>query len=247
MSRSETKSSKEDGMTYIDGFVIPVPQAKRQAYEDLANTALPLFKRYSALRVVENWGDDVPEGKLTDFWRAVNAEPDEVVVFSWVIYPDRAARDACNKAMMENTDDMGECPFDPTRMIYGGFEPLCEAGPGGPAGYVDGLLIPVQTARRDDFKAYSDRYTPIFLDNGATRLVDAWGEDVPYGGVTSFGRAVNATADETVVFSWVEWPSKAIRNEAWIKIEADPRMRVSDAPFDLARMVFGGFVTLLDG
>jgi uncharacterized protein YbaA (DUF1428 family) len=233
-------------MSYIDGFVIPVPQSKRQAYEDLANSALPLFKRYDAVRVVENWGDDVPDGKLTDFRRAVKAEADEVVVFSWVIYPDRAARDACNKAMME-AGDMGECPFDPDRMIYGSFEPICEAGPGGVAGYVDGTLIAVATARREEFKAYAQHYVPIFLEHGATRMVDGWGDDVPEGTVTSYRGAVNATADETVVFSWVEWPSKAVRDEAWRRIEKDPRMRMGDAPFDLARMVFGGFATLLDG
>ena len=78
-------------------------------------------------------------------------------------------------------------------------------------------------------------------------LFDGWGDDVPDGKITDFRRAVQATVDETVVFGWVEWPSKEVRDEAWPKLMADPRMEQLKPPFDGQRMVFGGFANILDG
>ena len=235
-------------MSYIDGFVAAVPAANKEIYLKHATAALPLFKEFGASRLVETWGDDVPEGKVTDFRRAVKAEPDEVIVFSWIIYPDRDARDKAGKKMMEDPrmEDFSDMPFDGKRMIYGGFAPISESGNGDSFGYVDGSLTPVPIARRDEFKAYADRYSPIFLEYGATKIVDAWGDDVPDGKITDYRRAVNATDDETVVFSWIAWPSKAVHDEAWPKITADPRMQEAEAPFDLRRLVYGGFTPILD-
>ncbi|MHA6689527.1 DUF1428 domain-containing protein [Devosia sp. A449] len=112
-------------MTYIDGFVIAVPAANKQAYIKQASEAAALFRQWGATRVVENWGTDVPAGKLTDFQRAVQAKPGEVIVFSWIEYPDKATRDAVGKKMMEDPA-MGAMvlPYDGARMIYGGFETL---------------------------------------------------------------------------------------------------------------------------
>src|SRR5271157_1330299 len=76
-----------------DGFVVSVPTDKKQAYRDLAARVAAIFKEHGALRVVECWGDDVPDGKVTDFRRAVKAEPGESIVFSWVVYPSKAVRD----------------------------------------------------------------------------------------------------------------------------------------------------------
>jgi uncharacterized protein YbaA (DUF1428 family) len=199
--------------------------------------------------MVENWGDNVPEGKLTDFRRAVKAEPDEVIVFSWFEYTSRDARDAANKKMIEDPrmEDFSDMPFDGKRMIYGGFEPVSDIGPGGSFGYVDGMLVAVPDDRRDEYKAFADQSSAIFLDHGATRLVDGWGDDVPDGKTTDFRRAVQAEAGESVVFGWVEWPSKAVRDEAWQKIMADPRMENLKPPFDGKRMVYGGFAPILDG
>ena len=112
-------------MSYIDGFVIPVPSGNRDKYRELAEKFHAKMKAYGALRQVECWGDDVPDGKVTDFKRAVAAKPDETVVFSWIEWPSKQVRDAANKKMMEDPE-MGsmQMPFDGKRMIYGGFAPL---------------------------------------------------------------------------------------------------------------------------
>ena len=115
-------------MDYIDGFVVPVPNAKKEEYRQLAAAAAVLFKEFGALSVVEAWGDDVPPGKLTSFPLAVQLEPEETAVFSWVRWPSKASRDQGMKKFME--DDrlkaMG-MPFDGNRMIYGGFQIIVDA------------------------------------------------------------------------------------------------------------------------
>lgn len=115
-------------MTYIDGFVVPVPTSKKEAYRAMAAKAVPIYKEYGAMRVVECWGDDVPAGKQTDFKRAVEAEEDESVVFSWVEWPSKAARDEANpKVMADPRMQSGpDMPFDGKRIIFGGFEALLD-------------------------------------------------------------------------------------------------------------------------
>jgi uncharacterized protein YbaA (DUF1428 family) len=112
-------------MPYVDGYVAAVPAANRQDYIKHAREAAELLKEWGATRIVENWGDDVPKGKQTDFMRAVAAKPDEVIVFSWVEYPDKATRDAAGQKMMSDPRMQAmTMPFDGARMIYGGFETL---------------------------------------------------------------------------------------------------------------------------
>lgn len=114
-------------MNYVDGFVVAVPAANKQAYLEQAREALPLFKEYGATRMVECWGDQVPDGKVTDFKRAVQAKEDEMVVFSWIEWPSKEVRDAGMKKMMDDPrmKDM-KMPFDGQRMIYGGFQPILD-------------------------------------------------------------------------------------------------------------------------
>lgn len=117
-------------MNYIDGYVIPVPTAKREVYRQLAQTASTVFKDHGALKVVECWGDDVPEGKVTSFTMAVQRKPDEAVVFSWIVWPSRKVRDEGMKKAMEDPRmnyDPATMPFDGKRMIFGGFEVIVEA------------------------------------------------------------------------------------------------------------------------
>lgn len=120
-------------MSYIDGFLIAVPTAKKQAFIDHANMADGFFIEQGALRVVECWGDDVPNGKLTDFLKAVQCKDDETVVFSWVEWPDKATRDRVGALMhdMSKADDRinpekNPMPFDGARLIYGGFAPVID-------------------------------------------------------------------------------------------------------------------------
>jgi len=116
-------------MSYIDGFLIPVPAAKREDYRKLAELAAPVFLDHGAIEVVECWGDDLIRGQTTDFYMAVKAEPDEGVVFSWIKWPDKATRDAGNKAAMADKRFDGIDPlavFDGKRMIFSGFAPLLE-------------------------------------------------------------------------------------------------------------------------
>ena len=115
-------------MAYVDGFVLAVPKANRQIYLEHARKALPLFKEYGATRQVEAWGDDVPDGKVTDFRHAVKAEPNEDIVFSWIEWPSKDVRDAGMKKMMDDPrmKAMSDMPFDGKRMIIGGFAPILD-------------------------------------------------------------------------------------------------------------------------
>ena len=109
-------------MPYVDGFVIPVPKAKIEAYKAQARKAGEVWKEYGALAFVECIGDDVPMGEVTSFPRAVQAKEDEVVVFSWIVYRDRAERDAIDAKVMADPRLKGDMPFDGKRLIFGGFE-----------------------------------------------------------------------------------------------------------------------------
>lgn len=113
--------------------------------------------------------------------------------------------------------------------------------------YVDGFVIPVPTANKGDYFDMARKIWPLFKELGATRLVEGWGDDVPKGKLTDFQGSVKAEESETVVFAWVEWPSKAVRDEAQGRMRSDPRMQnLGDMPFDGRRMIFGGFTPVLD-
>jgi uncharacterized protein YbaA (DUF1428 family) len=116
-------------MQYVDGFVLAVPAANREAYVKMARNAAQGFLKYGATRVVECLGDDVPHGKLTDFHRAVQAAPEEAVWFAWIEWPSREVRDAGMAKVMEDPEmhpGATEMPFDGKRMIFGGFAALVD-------------------------------------------------------------------------------------------------------------------------
>jgi len=143
--------------------------------------------------------------------------------------------------------EMSDMPFDGQRMIYGGFAPISDQRTSGKTGYVDGSVLPVPVAKKDAYQAMATKMATVFKEFGAIRVVDAWGDDVPDGKVTDFKGAVKATGEEAVVYSWIEWPSKQARDEAWKKVMQDPRMKaMGDMPFDGKRMIYGGFAPLLD-
>jgi len=236
-------------MTYVEGFIVPVPTANKEQYRKHASDAAPMFKEFGVTRFIEAWADDVPDGKVTDFRRAVNAKDDEAVVFSWFEYPDKATRDSANEKMRADPrmKDMGaNMPFDGKRMIMGGFDALVEEGTQ-TGGYVDGFVVPVPEGKVDAYRELASKMAGKFREHGALRDVEALGDDVSRGEVTDFYRAVKSEDGEKVVFSFIEWPDKATRDEAWKKIMADESMKPEgEMPFNGQRMFWGGFEPILD-
>jgi uncharacterized protein YbaA (DUF1428 family) len=237
-------------MTYFEGFVVPVPEAKRDEYRQHASGAAPLFQEFGVTRMVEAWDSDVPEGKVTDFRKAVDAKPDEKVVFSWFEYPSKAKRDAATEKFMSDPrmKEMGESmPFDGKRMIVGGFDAIVEEGTPGGGGFTDGFVVPVPEGKREAYRELAAKMAKVFRQHGATRVVEAIADDVKHGEVTDFYRAVKAEDGETVVFSFVEWPEKQTRDDAWAKIMADESLKPEgDMPFSGQRMFWGGFDNIVD-
>lgn len=236
---------------YIEGFVLAVPTANKEKYRQHAEKAVPIFKEFGMTRMVECWGEDVPDGTMTDFKRAVQAKEDETVVFSWCEYPDKQTRDEAGQKMMSDPRmaEMADCPFDTKRMIYSGFAPILSEGSDKGAGYIDGFVIPLPVVRQADYQALAEAAAPVFIDHGATGVVETWGEDLMRGEVTDYYRAVDATDDETVVFSWIAWPSKEVRdigNKAAMEDERFAAMGPDSMPFDGKRMIMGGFVPIVD-
>ena len=237
-------------MTYFEGFIVPVPEANKAAYQEHATRFAPLVANVGVRRMVESWDSDVPEGKVTDFRKAVDAKPDEKIVFSWFEYPDREARDAANQKFMSDPamEEMGkDMPFDGKRMVMGGFDAIVEEGSPGGGSYTDGFVVPVPEGKREAYRALASKMAKVFRQHGASRVVEAIGDDVNHGKVTDFYRAVKAEDGETVVFSFIEWPDKAARDEAWKAIMADESLKPEgEMPFAGQRMFWGGFDKILD-
>ncbi len=242
-------------MAYIDGFVLAVPTANRQKFIAHASKFGSAFIEHGATRVVECWGADVPRGKTTDFQGAVQATDDETVAFAWIEWTDKARRDKVMQRMDElyKTDERFEpaknpMPFDGKRMIYGGFEPIVEQGEHTRGSYVQGFIVPVPSGKREAYRKMAEGAWPMFRGLGALRVVEAWGDDVQDGKVTDFRRAVKAEADEKIVFSFMEWPSREVCDAAWKKMTSDETMKPSERmkmPFDMKRMVWGGFTRVV--
>ncbi len=234
-------------MPYVDGFVIPVETARRAEVIDHAERMDRHFLDHGATRIVEGWADDAPTGKVTDFQRAVQAKDGEEMLFSWIEWPDRNTRDAAFKALESDAEMMAEpMPFDGKRMIFGGFEVMLNSGTGC-GGYFDGFVIPVPSANKAEYHRVAAGSAPIFHDLGASRVVECWSDDVSHGEHTDFYRAVQATAEEAIVFSWIEYPNKATRESARVKMLDDPRFAALGAmPFDGKRMIVAGFAPVVD-
>ncbi len=114
--------------------------------------------------------------------------------------------------------------------------------------YIDACVAAVPTANKEKYLAHAKIAAIVFKEYGATGLSEYWGDDIPDGEVTSFPRAVNCKEDETVVFSWISWPSKAIRDAGMEKVMSDPRLNneTNPMPFDGSRLIYGGFTQLMN-
>ena len=236
-------------MTYFEGFIVPVPEANRDKYRQTANDFAKLVQDLGVQRQVEAWDSDVPEGKVTDFRKAVDAKDDEKVVFSWFEYPNREARDKANQAFREDPKmaELGATmPFDGKRMVIGGFDAIVEEG-GSTGGYTDGFVVPVPESKKEAYRELAAKMAKTFREHGANRVVESIADDVGHGKVTDFYRATKAEDGETVVFSFIEWPDKQARDDAWAKIMADESMKPQgDMPFNGQRMFWGGFEKIVD-
>lgn len=114
--------------------------------------------------------------------------------------------------------------------------------------YIDGVVIPVATANKELYIEYAQKMAPLFKKHGALKVIDCWGDSVPEGELTSFPKSVQLKADETVVFSWVVWPSKEIREKGWqdMEDELNQLFEKNPMPFDGKRMIYGGFQMIID-
>ena len=235
-------------MTYLQGFVIPVPEGNKQAYLDMATKVAPMLAEFGATRTVETWGEDVPHGKTTDFYRAVAAENGEGIVFAWVFWPDKATCDAAAKKMQddERMKPPADMPFDGKRMIFAGYDVVSDSGDDGDFGWIDGMVGAAPNDKRQAFLDHAAFMDAKLKEKGATRIVNGWGVDVPDGKTTDFKRAVQARDGETVTFGWIEWPDKATRDNGWGALMAEGVMRRNPPVWDGPRAIFGGFAPLLD-
>ena len=233
---------------YFQCVVIPVKTGNQQPFLDMAPKMSSIFAEHGATRSVECWGDDLMDGKVTDFKRAVQAIGDETVVFSWDAWPNKAAYDAAMKKLMAD-DRMkpdGSMPFDGRRLIYGAFEACFDTGGVNRFGYLDGMVASVPDGSRQKFIDDAAKMAKLFQEKGARRLVDGWGVDVPNGKVTDFRRAVQAKDGETVIVGWIEWPDKATRDRGMGELMQDPRMRETPPAWNGPLAIFGGFAPIHD-
>lgn len=236
-------------MTWITGSVAAVPTANKTKYLDHTAAVWPLMKSYGATRMVETWGADVPRGKVTDFYGAVDAREDETVVFAWIEWPDKATADAAWPKMQSDPamKEIPEMPFDGSRMIFGGFSPVFEAGQRDGAGYYQGFLLAVPKGNKDAYVRMAGEGWAMFKKGGALGMVEAWGEDVPRGKLTDIYRATKAEEGEIAVFSWTLWPDRATCDAAAKAMEAEMAdFDASQMPFDGMRMMWAGFDPLFD-
>ena len=236
-------------MTYFTGAVAAVPSANKNAYRAHVDAAWTLFKSYGATRMTETWGVDVPHGRVTDFYGSVAAEPDETIVFSWIEWPDKATADAAWQTMQSDPamKEMPAMPFDGSRLIYGGFDPVFEHGAHSGAGYYQGFLLAVPEGNKAAYVDMANQAWEMFRKGGALGTVEAWGVDVPQGKKTDFYRATKAEDGEAPVFSWIAWPDRATCDAAAKAMEAEMAdMDMPAMPFDGMRMMWAGFEPLFD-
>ncbi|RKT34297.1 uncharacterized protein YbaA (DUF1428 family) [Roseovarius halotolerans] len=236
-------------MTYFTGSVGSVPDENRQAFLDHVAAVWRVLKTYGAKRMIETWGVDVPKGKVTDFYGAVDAKEGETIVFSWIEWPDRETTNACWEKMADDPamKDIPEMPFDGRRMIIGGFEPVFTQGKPHGAPFYQGFVLAVPEESKKAYVSLVGEGWEIFSKHGALGMVETCGRDVPHGKQTDFYRATKAEEGEVPYFSWAAWPDRETCDAAAKAMEAEMGdMDMSAMPFDGMRMMWAGFETIFD-
>ncbi|TRW98170.1 DUF1428 domain-containing protein [Paracoccus sp. M683] len=236
-------------MSYYFGMIAAVPTANKQKYINHLKEAWGLIGKYGATRMIETWGVDVPSGKVNDLLGAVEAKDDETVVFSWTEWPDKATADAGWEQMRNDPAmaAMGDMPFDGSRMIFGGFQPVWEAGQPSGAPYYQGFALAAPEKNKAAYAKMAGDAWSMFEGYGALGTVEGWGVDVPHGKKTDFYRATLAEEGEAPIFSWIAWPDRATCDAAAKSMEADMEgQEFPEMPFDGKRMMWGGFETIFD-
>ena len=238
-------------MTYFEGFIVPVPEANKDAYRKHASDFAPMFQEIGVRRMVETWDSDVPEGKVTDFRKAVDAEAGRegrllVVRISLEGRARRGEREVHERpahggngrehAVRRQAHDHGRLRSDRRRR----HRPAAAIPTASSCRCPKASATPIASSR--------PRWRRCSVEHGATRVVEAFGDDVPHGKVTDFYRAVKAEDGENVVFSFIEWPDKATRDDGLEgKIMADESLKPQgEMPFDGKRMFWGGFEKIVD-
>lgn len=236
-------------MSYYFGTVAAVPTANKAKYIAHVRQAWNLLARHGATRMIETWGVDVPRGKVNDLHRAVEAKDGETVVFSWIEWPDRASADAAWEKMQGDPGmaEMGDMPFDGSRMIFGGFQPVLEVGQPQGAPYYQGFVLAVPEASKAAYTKMATDVWPSFEKHGSLGIVEGWGVDVPHGRKTDFYRATRAEDGEAALFAWVAWPDRATCDAAHAAMAAEMAGKeMPEMPFDGMRMMWGGFDAIFD-
>lgn len=238
-------------MSYVDGFLIAVPNNRLDEYKTMAELGRTVWMDHGATAYLEAVADDVPYGEVTSFPRAVMAKEDETVIFSFIVYPSKEVRDACMKKVFEDDrmkGSMDNAPFDGKRMIFGGFDAILTPEKlDGNAGYVDGFVMPVEANRLDEYRRIAKESAPMWKDFGAVAIGETLADDAPVGELTSFPRSVQAKDGETVGFGYVIYESREHRDAVNAKMMADKRFEelMRSIPVDGKRMIFGGFRTIV--
>lgn len=236
-------------MTYYNGFIAAVPTSNRREYIEHSAATWPLFERYGARRLIETWGIDVKKGKITDFQDAVQAKDNETVVFSWLEWPDKATADKAWESIERDPDmqNLSRMPFDGSRMIYGGFEPIMTAGQYSGAGYYQGFILAVPEKNKAVYTEMARDAWDMFEQFGCLGIVENWGVDIPRGKLTDLYRGTKAEDGEAVLFSWTAWPDQQTCDDAAEKMQAAMAgQKMPEMPFDGMRMVWGGFEPIFD-
>ncbi len=240
-------------MNYLDGFVIPVAQANKNGFIAYGHGADAVFVRHGALRIFECWPEDVSRGAVTDFFMGVDARDDEVAAFSWIEWQDKATRtasmtelDEVMKADPHFDQAINPLPFDLDRVLWGCFETIVERGVATTSPYVQGFVLAVPEAKKEDCRRLAEQSWESFRECGALRLVAGWEDDVPEGGPTDFFRMVKRQPGEKVVFAFAEWPSRKVCDAAAKRLGEAITTASAHLPFEPARVVRGGFTPVVE-